>query len=1189
MSAGAKPTPKAFPNVKTIVLREEDERAKKTDTVAGEESRPGVWQYDLREQITLREGDEVMIKSSYIDTSQQAENLIEITQDEIDQLSITTGLYWQDSGNGVDIQRYAQGPNLSDPLTFPAGFNFQLGGPLPVLSQALQSEGEATIPNSRNYICQNTTDDFANTILYLNTNTVVQTAQAGGAVATLGAITVGGTGYTSGQGLATTSSGAGKDLLVDITAAGGVVTVVTVNSGISRGEGYAVGDTCIIQQPGSSGTAQFSISTLSASTPIAVEMVPNPNYDPTSANHEYYDYTLKNAADNTTTWIQPTPDGSGNIPLNTVANLVDLKMASDPADANQFFLYSNRFSQGHTWTDPVPENTHIATIRASTDPTTKEPMWSFIQNLDWNQDQPLGPPPSSDRDGWYFSLASPGTIPDVTFNLGNRGGVFRICLGVWLWVWDPGPKSATETFPSTENGHVNNYNLTLHYYQPGSASGAGGSYNTSRPASIAKEWTIDPKRKDSRLNDFYDPQFPKFIDSNRSGYGQQIPDSQGFPAPLSQFPQPPPAPPDPVRPGGGGDNRKAAQYPQTRSGGTTQPCWFGNMPDTSSTSIANRNFSTWEPFVYDSQPGVTHGAADPDAANFQPFRITTGNPWKNGRSIMKDYPFAGIVPQDARGPVKPNTKEGEPSYPPVVGEIPPIWTTGHLAKDTTVKPPPPYKLTHECVLSKPYIPGNQRHMTARVFTTKLKDIPGVETTLKAGTYTYAAWARLLTDTLNRVPARRTPQGQPMSTGGLSNNPDNPLQSLNKPTFSQSRLLTDTVQLGYQGLTFPSNRVGLDWNPGVAPDPKPVALEDAEGQFLGYADSEQPYWLSERANALFKWKDGEVQAAAGGNPVDYATVDPMPTAVREAPPHPTVYGTNGPKWAGAESFSIIFNEESQAFEIAQMHSNMYDAQSGAIVLRQFQSGVKGQQYPQNLGEFNIADQSGGVFITDWQPKELWEGKMNMSPNMLVHTGGSFQTQQNFQVNSFVDATKYPNLTQVVGNPVDLIRGTNITGNYRSTTGMIDKRVNIQSATPKPGDFIGGNYDTPEFNFDLSVETQTPVTILGRTIVPSSIQDPFFMIELKGINRNELYGLHRENSLISQLVGRYYTTGSYTEGSSDGSITYVHRGEPMIISELGIRILDSAGNELSPAIINPGSAVVIEIASQDVSLESGPTAP
>ena len=53
----------------------------------------------------------------------------------------------------------------------------------------------------------------------------------------------GGTGYNTATGVATTSSGSGTGLTVDITASGGVVTAVTING---DGSGYVVGETITI-------------------------------------------------------------------------------------------------------------------------------------------------------------------------------------------------------------------------------------------------------------------------------------------------------------------------------------------------------------------------------------------------------------------------------------------------------------------------------------------------------------------------------------------------------------------------------------------------------------------------------------------------------------------------------------------------------------------------------------------------------------------------------------------------------------------------------------------------------------------------------------------------------------------------------------------------------------------------------
>lgn len=1200
--------PKEYPSVKTIVLREDHPSSKAEPKGV----RLGVWSYNLDSPLTLKDGDEVIIKSSFVDTNPAAQGLIVVSDEEVDALSLTTGLYWQDSGCGQQIQRFAQAEfDSNNNPVFDPGFGYVPGGPLPRMSQVLQSETTGSTPNARNYICQNTTDDFGNTVLYLNTPTAIQSG--GGVVRTIGppgappAYTK--TGYKTAKNLRTTVVGggapaSGMDLRVDIVAgADGIITAVTINKEFSQGYNYAAVATVRIIQDGVTDSQTAIISTTGTETdvPMALEFVPNSSYNPGSETHQWNDYTMQNAVDSLipvsppnpaipgypTVWQNPGVIRPGGVPvneLNRVSNLCQLKVQTDVTDASVMYIYSHDFSVGDgngngpfpSTGTPDPATQSIAKMVHSVD--GGQPIFSFIRNNNWDLDASIyggvaNVPADHIEQGWIFA-SSVDTNP-ITFNGGKQPSFFRICLGVWLWVWNPGGQDGKgETFPAIQPGGgntANNYAINLSYYKPGVAL-PDGSFAKSTVETINKLWALPPNAKLPEMNNFYDPQFTDYADTARAGVPPYFtPFSQGFPAPDSQFPDV-----NDYTPAG---KRNNPAYPRSGlSGGTCVPVFFGNMPDKSSADARVRKTPTWIPFIYDSNPFVTSGSVEGnDSENFKPFRVTSTNLWTGGKDEMKDYPFAGIICQDVRGPIASNGTE----FVQIV--IPKIWTNGSEAKETVIPSPPKFQLTHECVLSKPFIPSAQRHMFARTYTTVLKDIPsgnvgGIDLTLKGGTFTYAGWARRLTDILNQVPPRRS-AAPGVGFNGLSNNPANKFQPKNVPTYTTTRFMTDTIELGYQGLIYPSNRVGQGWQ--NVPNVKTVN-PDGTYEPEQKSTSEQPYWLAETGQDCFRWKEGVTDPSGGA--VAAATVDPG-EFVQQAL---TVYGQNGPKYAGAESFSIIFNEVSQAFEIVQMHSNMYSPTSGAVIIRQNRTAADTlSAYGKTLGDLNISDKTGGIFITDWQPATIWHDKMNMNPNSLVHVGGNFSSGPNnfAQVgSSFYNQVDYPNMSHVSGHQVDLIPGLNITGNFISTSGIVDKRVNINSdVTPnRAGNFIGGNYQSPEQAFNLEVETDTPVTILGGTITPNDISDPFFMVELSGINRNEIYGLEAENKLISQIVGRYYSTGSYTEGGSDGSITYTHRGEDMLLSELGIRILDSKGQELDDDVLSGSSAVIIEINSTDVSL-------
>jgi hypothetical protein len=68
----------------------------------------------------------------------------------------------------------------------------------------------------------------------------IELGRAGGAVATITLTGNGGSGATATSNLATTDDGNGSDLTVNLTAASGVVTAMTVGS--NAGDGYRIGD-----------------------------------------------------------------------------------------------------------------------------------------------------------------------------------------------------------------------------------------------------------------------------------------------------------------------------------------------------------------------------------------------------------------------------------------------------------------------------------------------------------------------------------------------------------------------------------------------------------------------------------------------------------------------------------------------------------------------------------------------------------------------------------------------------------------------------------------------------------------------------------------------------------------------------------------------------------------------------------
>ena len=91
----------------------------------------------------------------------------------------------------------------------------------------------------------------------------VELGRAGGAVATLTVIGNGGSGATNKTNLVTTDDGNGTGLTVNLTAAAGVVTAITV--GNNAGDGYRIGDQITVSaaNAGTASNVTGTVATLS--------------------------------------------------------------------------------------------------------------------------------------------------------------------------------------------------------------------------------------------------------------------------------------------------------------------------------------------------------------------------------------------------------------------------------------------------------------------------------------------------------------------------------------------------------------------------------------------------------------------------------------------------------------------------------------------------------------------------------------------------------------------------------------------------------------------------------------------------------------------------------------------------------------------------------------------------------------
>ena len=90
----------------------------------------------------------------------------------------------------------------------------------------------------------------------------------------------------------------------------------------------------------------------------------------------------------------------------------------------------------------------------------------------------------------------------------------------------------------------------------------------------------------------------------------------------------------------------------------------------------------------------------------------------------------------------------------------------------------------------------------------------------------------------------------------------------------------------------------------------------------------------------------------------------------------------------------------------------------------------------------------------------------------------------------------------------------------------------------------------------IQSATEEIVAGNSQLHSN-NEGYFLIEINAKMNNSFTGSSFNSNLIMGIVDKYYTTGNYTSATG-GNIEYTHYGEPVYLSEIGVRILNPDGS-------------------------------
>lgn len=223
---------------------------------------------------------------------------------------------------------------------------------------------------------------------------------------------------------------------------------------------------------------------------------------------------------------------------------------------------------------------------------------------------------------------------------------------------------------------------------------------------------------------------------------------------------------------------------------------------------------------------------------------------------------------------------------------------------------------------------------------------------------------------------------------------------------------------------------------------------------------------------------------------------------------------------------------------------------------------------------VANKYSGCFITNLEPRDVWETQMKLG-SVITPMKSSKKTRA---MTSRADNAGAAAQTAIVnGDLMELVDGENITGDFVGV-GTAEQAVISFTHTDaahlntinQPGNAGGfGNYEVElPFIGDATVQVDKSAKFMGTQVSSQvkifgglqvdngdeAVQDEgYYKIVVDSKVRNELLGANQDLTSVAAIISKYNSRGSFTSAYDEGSISYVHRGQPITLTDFRVRIL------------------------------------
>lgn len=269
------------------------------------------------------------------------------------------------------------------------------------------------------------------------------------------------------------------------------------------------------------------------------------------------------------------------------------------------------------------------------------------------------------------------------------------------------------------------------------------------------------------------------------------------------------------------------------------------------------------------------------------------------------------------------------------------------------------------------------------------------------------------------------------------------------------------------------------------------------------------------------------------------------------------GDNNSPICGCNQFSFIFDEETRTFKFVSLHTPYYvDISAGGQSNLQIGNKYSVRGNTSNDLKQPFMDSKRGEIIImglsavdeGGNQVDFWFQKLGLNPTILAAGHQNYQPFK-YTVTGGADVT--------VQIPImSLVSGVNQTDAFIGADSIMDNGIFVPT--------------TADYNKTINFANLMTAPIFGlKTLGQITDTQGYFLIEISGYNNNvRVIGNSDIGANISAIVSRYYASTAYTNGYIQDAIPYIHRGDPITLSDFKIRILDP-GHQISADIGNDSS--------------------